>query len=75
MAMKTWNAFMKGEDGMDFTVEVQANSISEAREILEEDYPESRIEQIFDPIEREREIYERANRLYDDPYNNDDYDY
>jgi hypothetical protein len=73
--MKTWNAWMKGEDGMDFTVAVEANSISEAREILEEDYPESRIEKVFDPVDYEREKYERAQRLYDDPYYYDDYDY
>jgi hypothetical protein len=73
--MKTWNAFLQGEDRTEFTIEVQANSIEDAEREIEERYPDAKILEIYDPIARADEIYERAARAYDNDYLDDDFDY
>lgn len=64
-----YNAFLRGEDRTEFTIEVEANSIEDAEREVEERYPEATIVEIYDPLKREVEILR-----YDDDLN-DDYDY
>jgi len=65
--MTQFHAVMLDETGCEFGVSVEANSRSEAYEILAEDYPESRCVQLESPedtAERERRMYESIEREY-----------
>jgi hypothetical protein len=51
---------MIGEDGMEFNVQVDADSKRAAQESLNEDYPESHIAEIESPAD----VADRQNRVY-----------
>jgi hypothetical protein len=54
--MTLFHAVMIGEDGMEFGVDQEAGTKEEARELIEENYPESSIAQLESPQDsRERE--------------------
>lgn len=75
--MKKFHAVMIDETGCEFGVDLEAWDHAQAYEQLKEDYPESRCDQLEDEEqtkEREKRIYDRANYLYDHPWD-DDYDY
>jgi hypothetical protein len=61
--MTYYHAVFQGEDGMEFGAGTEASSKEEARSILRENYPESRIVQLESPEdtrEREARIYAHA---------------
>ena len=69
--MTKFHAVMRDETGCEFGAEVEAETRDEAYDILEDDYPESSVVQLESPrdtSERERRIYEYAERCLDDPY-------
>lgn len=65
-----YHAVMIGEDGMEFGADVRARDYQEARLMLREMYPESRIEQLESPADAR----EREERLYRDITRGVDYD-
>jgi hypothetical protein len=69
-----WNVLLRGEDGMEFVIATEAKTIGAARDEAEENYPESHVLQVFDPVEREERLYREANERYENP-DLDDYDY
>jgi hypothetical protein len=71
--MKTWHVYLQGEDHTEFTIEVQAETIADAREEAEDRYPEASILEVFDPIQRADDLYDKARRNYENDL--DDYDY
>lgn len=77
--MIKFHAVFIDETGMgEFGATIEAKDHAEAWEVAREEYPESRCVQIESPedtAEREARIYERANRMYEDPYYCDDYGY
>lgn len=69
--MKKFHAVMIDETGCEFGVDLEAENHSAAYEQLEENYPESRCDQLEDEEqsrERERRLDEWARRCADDPY-------
>lgn len=69
MAMINFHAVMIDETGCEFGASVSAKTRKEAYEILQENYPESRIDQLESPEDtarREAEIYARVSAEYDD---------
>lgn len=73
--MTYYHAVFEDECGGEFGAGTEASSKEEARTILEENYPESRIVQLESPEdtrEREARIYEAARREID---GDEDYDY
>ncbi len=69
--MKQYHAVMIDETGCEFGADVEANSVGEARNILEEDYPESRIDEIKTQEQWDRDQADREARLWagdDDGY-------
>lgn len=73
--MRTFNVILRGEDRTEFATEVEARDEDSARREAEDLYPEASVLEVFDPREREAEIYRRATLLHDDPYAHDDYDW
>lgn len=73
--MKTFNAFIRGEDRTEFTISVEADSCHDARLEAEELYPEGTVIEVFDPVERAEDNYHRMQNMYDDPYRYDNYDW
>lgn len=74
--MIKFHAVMIGECGEEFSVDLEAPSREAAYEQLEEDYPESRVDILEDDrqmSERERRVYEYAERCLEDPYYDIDY--
>lgn len=69
-----FHAFIRGEDRTEFTIEVQAPDAESARRKAEDRYPEASVLEVFDPVVREQEIYERACRRMDDDDVYYDYD-
>lgn len=69
-----FHALIRGEDRSEFTIEVDGKDVEAARQEAEDLYPEATILEVFDPVKRADDIYERAQRAYDDP-SYDDYDY
>lgn len=66
MIIKTYRAHLIGEDGMEFTVELEAVNFLRFEQALEEMYPEAQIvEMMTDEEYREREA-QRYNRLADE---------
>lgn len=70
--MKTFHVYLRGEDRTEFTIEVQAANLDAARDEAEDRYPEASVLEVFDPDERARDIYERAQSDYDNDYYYDD---
>lgn len=73
--MTTFNAFLRGEDHTEFAVSIEASDISEARDIVEDHYPEADVLEVYDPEQRALDVYDRAQSMYDDPYSFDNYDW
>lgn len=76
--MTYYHAVFEDECGGEFGAGTEASSKEEARTILEENYPESRIVQLESPEdarEREAEMYRRVSAEYDDDgyYEEEDY--
>lgn len=78
--MTYYHAVFESECGGEFGAGVEAESREQAREILEENYPESRIVQLESPEdarEREAELYARVAAELDgddyQEYDDDDY--
>lgn len=63
--MINFHAVMIGEDGMEFGAEVSASSLAEAMELLREDYPESRVDQLESPSDISRRE-DTLRRMIDD---------
>lgn len=61
-----FHVLLQGEDRTEFTIQTDGRSPDEARLEAEELYPEARILEVFDPVVREQEIYERVCRRMDD---------
>lgn len=59
--MRQYHAVMIDETGCEFGADVEANSHAEAYDLLEEDYPESRVDQLEDDDDRRS----REDRIYD----------
>jgi hypothetical protein len=69
--MTQFHAVMLDETGCEFGVTLEARDRSAAYDLLEDDYPESRVVQLEDPGQREqrqRDIEEYVERCLDDPY-------
>lgn len=69
--MKKFHAVMIDETGCEFGVSFEAESHDAAYDYLDEEYPESRCDQLEDEAEsrsREDRVYEYAQRCLDDPY-------
>ena len=69
--MIKFHAVMIDETGCEFGVDLEATSRDAAYDQLEEDYPESRVDQLEDDTqaaEREQRIYDYVQRCLDDPY-------
>lgn len=67
--MTYYHAVFEDECGGEFGAGCQAESRDQARRILEENYPESRIVQLESPEdsrEREAALYARVSTYYDD---------
>jgi hypothetical protein len=67
--MIRFHAVMLDETRCEFGVEVEAANRADAFEYLCENYPESRVVQLESPsdtAERERELYRRIQREYED---------
>ncbi len=63
--MTRYHAVMIGEDRMEFGADVEADTRDAAYAKLEENYPESRVEQLESPsdaAEREHRTYDLARR-------------
>ena len=66
--MTMYHAVMIGEEGSEFGVDQEASSKEEARELIQENYPESRIDQLESPEDarrREQDVYDRVRREID----------
>lgn len=63
---KLFHAFIRGEDGTEFTREHEANSPEEVFDWAEEMWPEAIVLDVFEPSVRAQEVYERAVRRMDD---------
>jgi len=75
--MKEYHAVMIDETGCEFGVTVRAESKDAAYEQLEEDYPESRVDQLEDDSDREareRRMYDRLEAEADGDYSQWDYE-
>lgn len=75
--MPKYHAVMIDETGCEFGVERVAATKADAINQIEEDYPESRIDQILSEEEdeqRRRDIQSYAERCLDDPYYDIDMD-
>lgn len=71
MGMKQFHAVMIGEDRMEFGHTFEAENRSAAYDYLDEMFPESRVDQLEDAqqtSDRERRIWEDAQRAYEDPH-------
>lgn len=71
MTLINFHAVMIDETGCEFGASVSAETREEAYEILQENYPESRVDQLESPEDtarREAEIYARVSAEYDDDY-------
>jgi hypothetical protein len=69
--MTNFHAVMIDETGREFGVDLEARNRDEAYTQLEEDYPESRVDQLEDDQqarEREQRTYDYVQRCLDDPY-------
>lgn len=69
--MTKFHAVMIDETGCEFGVSFEADSRDEAYDYLDEEYPESRVDQLEDEGQsraREDRYYEYAQRCLDDPY-------
>lgn len=70
--MTHYHAVMMDECGGEFGVSFEAKSREEAYDYLQENYPESQVDQLEDSTqtaEREKRIYGHAHRMaYDDDY-------
>lgn len=75
--MTYYHAVFVDETGCEFGAGCEASSREQARTMLEENYPESRIVQLESPEdtrEREAAIYARVSADYDDDYDSTDDD-
>lgn len=66
-----FHAVMIDETGCEFGASVSAHSRGEAYEKLQDNYPESRVDQLESPEDtarREAEIYARVSAEYDNDY-------
>ena len=62
----TFHVTMRGEDGTVFTRECSAGSVQSCFDWAEELWPEAVVLEVFDPVKREEEIYQRVCRRMDD---------
>ncbi len=75
--MTTYLVLLRGEDRMEFSVEIEASDHSTAMSRAGDMYPESSPLEVYSPADlraREQRLYEQAQRAYDDPHY-DNYDY
>jgi hypothetical protein len=75
--MTMYHAVMIDETGCEFGADVEANSRSEAYDILHEDYPESHVDQLESPqdaADRECRMYERLEAEMDGDYSQWEYE-
>jgi hypothetical protein len=75
--MTTYLVLLRGEDGMEFSREIEAVSRDRAYADAEEGYPESfvlSVESPDDVREREQRLDRWAQKFCDDPYHYDTYD-
>lgn len=69
--MTTYHAVMLDETGCEFGVKLTARSRAKAYEILREDYPESRVDQLETVAQahrREERLYQQIKRAYDEGF-------
>lgn len=66
--MPKFHAVMIDETGCEFGASIEADSRDEAYDILEEDYPESRIDTLKSCAEWDEERREREARMYRGDY-------